>query len=131
MTHYEAMKAAAFASSSGGGEVDNLFTSEVEIGTIDANGVNTDNANRLRTKDFITLEAGTYALVYTTNLKAVAFRYAPDGTFIERSNSGSFSGIPLRFDALEGQKFRFIFSKDSQPPAMSPDDLHNPMLLKD
>ena len=130
MTHYEAMKAAAFASSSGG-EIDNLFTSEIEIGTIDGNGVNADSTERLRTKDFVTLEAGTYALVYTSNLKTVAFRYAPDGTFIDRSNSGYFSGIPLRFDALEGQKFRFIFSKDSRPPEMSLDDLHNPMLLKD
>ncbi len=130
MTHYEAMKAAAFASSSGGG-VDNLFTSEIEIGTIDGNGANTDNANRLRTKDFITLEAGTYALIYTSDLQTVMFRYAPDGTFIDRSNYGRFSGIPLRFDALEGQKFRFIFSKESQPSEMSLDDLHNPMLLKD
>ena len=118
-------------SGTSGGGVDNLFTSEIEIGTIDGNGANTDNANRLRTKDFITLEAGTYALIYTSDLKTVMFRYAPDGTFIDRSNSGYFSGIPLRFDALEGQKFRFIFSKESQPPAMSLDDLHNPMLLKD
>lgn len=134
MDFYETLKSGALCGKGGGGgDVDNLLTSTIEVGTIDQNGANSDNANRLRTKDTTTLSAGDYALFFTAtaSLYCVMFRYAADGTFIDRSNSGLFAAPPLTFTAQEGQKFRFAFS--TQPSGgeapMDPADLHNLILV--
>ena len=121
-------------SSGGGGDVDNLLTSTIEIGTIDQNGANSDNPNRLRTKDFTTLHAGDFSLFFTaaSNIYCMMFRYAADGTFIDRSGAGYFVEPPLAFTAQEGQKFRFVFS--AQPSGGSTPiestDIHNLILVE-
>lgn len=136
MNLYEQMKAAALIGNNGGGgggDVDNLLTSTIEVGTIDQNGANSDNPNRLRTKDFTTLPAGDYVLFFTAteNLYCMMFRYAADGTFIDRSGSGYFAAPPLTFTAQEGQKFRFAFSThpSSGTTPMDPADVHNLILV--
>ena len=132
MTNYELMKAAAFAGDTGGGGggVENYLTSDIEVGTIDANGDNNDNENRLRTKDYTTLEAGEYTVFFTSELRVMWFRYAPDGTFIERSNSGYFADAPQTLEATEGQKFRFAFNTSTGTTPLEPSDLKNLVLLK-
>lgn len=120
-------------SSGGGGDVDNLLTSTIEIGTIDQNGANSDNPNRLRTKDFTTLSAGDFSLFFTaaSNIYCMMFRYAADGTFIDRSGGGTFASPPISFTAQEGQKFRFAFSTQTSGGStpMEPSDVHNLILV--
>lgn len=133
MTNYELMKAAAFAGDTGGGGggVENYLTSDIEVGTIDSNGENSDSANRLRTKDFTVLGAGTYTVYYTSALNVMWVRYAADGTFIERGNSGYFAGVPQTFTATEGQQFRFAFNTSMGTTPLEPSDLKNLVLFKE
>ena len=49
MNFYDMSKAAALAGTKGG--IDNLLKSKIEVGTIDAEGADNPNDNRLRTKD--------------------------------------------------------------------------------
>lgn len=131
MSFYEAMKAAALLGA-GGGNGNNLLTSTIEVGTIDSEGVDTPNSNRLRTKDASALsESGDYSLFFTADdtLYAWAFKYSADGTFIERIGY-DWQRAPLTFTAEAGQQFRFIFNSDSGSVALSPSDLHNLMLVK-
>lgn len=132
MDFYETMKSGALCGNSGGGggNVKNYMTSDIEVGTIGVDGKNSENANRLRTKDFAALGAGTYTVFYTSNLQVVAFKYATDGTFIERLNGGYFQNAPLTFNATEGQKFKFVFNTASGTTALSPSDLKNLVLFK-
>lgn len=129
---YELLKAGALCGKGkgSGSGVENYITSEVEIGTIDVNGDNADNVNRLRTKDFTVLGAGTYSIYYTSELEVVCFRYAADGTFIERLNYGYFESAPITFTALEGQQFRFVFNSISGTIPLSPEDIKNLVLFK-
>lgn len=135
MNLYEQMKAAALIGNNGGGgggDVDNLLTTTIEVGTIDQNGANNDNANRLRTKDATTLSAGDYSIFFTSakGLRVFGFRYAADGTFIERfGRGGTFQDPPLEFTATEGQKFRFIFNTPTGTEELQPTDLHNLILV--
>lgn len=130
MDFFETMKSGALCGKGGGGGVENYLTSDIEVGTIDPNGENSDNANRLRTKVFTVLGAGTYTVYYTSALKVIWFRYAADGTFIERGNSGYFADVPQTFTATEGQQFRFIFNTSTGTTPLSPDDIKNLVLLK-
>ena len=112
----------------GSGGVRNYLTSDIEVGTIDASGVNGNNQSRLRTKDFTALEAGTYTVFCTSDLLVIVFRYTTDGTFIDRTSS-YFKQMPLSFTAEEGQKFRFAFNSPNGDP-LSTSDMKNLVLLK-
>lgn len=130
MNAFDVLLGKKLAGSSGeGGEVKNYMTSELEVGTIDATGVEVDNPNRIRTKDFVVLEAGTYTIFYTSDQRVIAFRYDMEGTFIDRS-SGNFERVPLSFTVTGSQKFRFVFSSPYGTDPISPADMKNLILLK-
>ena len=132
MNYFDCLKSGSFCGKSSG-DVENYMTSDIEVGTIDQNGANSDNTNRLRTKDFTTLPAGDFSLFFTaaTNIYCMMFRYAADGTFIDRSGSGYFVSPPLTFTAQEGQKFRFVFSTQTSGGStpMESSDVHNLILV--
>lgn len=136
MNFYDMAKAAALAEAEGGGGsggIDNLLKSEIEVGTIDAEGADNPNDNRLRTKDSTQLnEAGEYSLFFTSQggRFVFGFRYASDGTFIERFGS-EWSPAPFKFTAQAGQQFRFAFNSYDGSVALDPSDLHNLILVKD
>lgn len=68
----------------------NLFSGEMESGTIDAWGNLNNNSARLRTKDFTILKAGMYTFSATSehgNLIFYAFIYNMDGTFYRRAGT--------------------------------------------
>lgn len=133
MNPFDVMYAQATGSGGGGGGgggVKNYMTSELEVGTLDATGVETDNPNRLRTVDFIELESGTYTVYNTSNLSVIAFRYTIDGTFIDRSGGGFFERVPMTFTVSETQKFRFAFNTGTGSVQLSPEDMKNLLLLK-
>lgn len=114
-------------------DIKNLMKSEIEVGTIDAGGNNQPNANRLRTKDATTLtKSGNYSLFFTgdESLYAFGFRYAADGTFIDRFGY-DWSQAPLKFTAEAGQQFRFAFNSVSGSVPLEPSDLRNIILVKD
>ena len=131
MDFYDMLKAGALCGNSGddGGGVKNYMTSAVEVGTIESTGAESDNPNRLRTSDFVALEPGTYTLFFTSDLRAICFRYAADGTFIDRTSS-YFKQVPISFTAEEGQKFRFAFSTLNGTDPLYPSDMKNLVLLK-
>lgn len=139
MRFYDMAKAAALAGAEGGGGsggIDNLLKSEIEVGTIDSDGNNNPNENRLRTKDATTVtKSGNYSLFFTgdESLFVFGFRYAPDGTFIERFGSvgSEWSPAPFKFTAEAGQQFRFAFNSIDGSVALYPADLHNLILVKD
>ena len=137
MRFYDMAKAAALAGAEGGGGgVDNLLKSEIEVGTIDSEGADNPNDNRLRTKGATQLnEAGAYSLFFTAEneLFVLGFRYASDGTFIERFGivGSEWSPAPFKFTAQAGQQFRFAFNSIDGSVALDPSDLHNLILVKD
>ena len=129
-----AQKLSGNGGSSGG--IDNLLKSGIEVGTIDSDGNNNPNENRLRTKDATTLtKSGNYSLFFTgdESLFVLGFRYASDGTFIERFGfvGVEWSPAPFKFTAEAGQQFRFAFNSDTGSVPLEPSDLHNLILLKD
>lgn len=131
MNPFDVMYAQATGSrGSGGGDVKNYMTTELEVGTLDSTGVEVDNPNRLRTVDFIELELGTYTVYNTSNLSVIAFRYSTDGTFIGRSGGGFFESVPMTFTVSETQKFRFAFNTGTGSVQLSPEDMKNLLLLK-
>lgn len=142
MNPFDVMYAQATGSGGGGGGgsgIPNLIKSDIEVGTLDQNGVKSDNAYRLRTADFTTLGPGTYYLFFTPSgsgvsgtllLTGLGFRYQEDGTFVERFPSGgSFTNPAIKFTVSETQKFKFAFNSSYGNVLLNPEDLHNLILV--
>ena len=98
-----------------GGSGKNLFSTVMEQGSISSSdGENaTSNYNtRIRTKDFISLNAGTYVISVDNNALQLSGRiYSTDGTF--ESSDSEWQSLPHVITLFASKKIRFILRNSS------------------
>ena len=128
MTFWEMSKAAAMCGA-GGGNGSNLFSGEIEQGSISyPEGEPFDSTTRLRTKGYTKIEAKTYSVFWTSSkiLTAYAFLYDESGTFVERYNSSD-SGVPFSFTLSSAGKIKLLFLGNE---TLEPSDIKNITLVE-
>lgn len=93
----------------------NLFSCNIEQGTITAEGALRSADNRVRTDDFILMEMGEYtinALSESGTLRILVFEYMEDGTFVSRTPT-DWANCPYTFSLTGKRKMKFVFSFSS------------------
>ena len=102
----------------------NLFSSSIEQGTLDGtSGTTGTAANRVRTKDFIQLQEGTYTLSFAGIEKCCVFVYDIQGTYISRIVA-AWLDTPYTFTLTEKRNIKIIFSKTNSGN-VTPSDINS------
>lgn len=107
----------------------NLFDGVIEQGTISAEGALRNASNRVRTKNFTDLAAGTYTIQSSNNIGEISvfiFTYTVDGAFIARIPS-EWIALPYSFTLSERAKVKIVFEY-TQGDVINPSDVKNIML---
>ena len=98
-----------------GDTTENLFSCNIEQGTISAEGALRSADNRVRSDDFIIMETGEYtinALSDSGTLRLLVFEYMEDGTFVSRTPT-DWTNVPYTFSLTGKRKMKFVFSYSS------------------
>lgn len=104
-------------SSGGGGSSDQLYTGGLETGGINrSTGALEDDINAVRTKDFITLDAGTYVLLwYYINPSEMLYTYVEiydeNGTFVRSFDTYGATQPPFAFALTAKSKVKFLWKR--------------------
>lgn len=107
----------------------NLFDGVIEQGTLSAEGTLRDASNRVRTKNFTDLAAGTYTIQSSNNIGEISvfiFTYTVDGAFIARIPS-EWIALPYSFTLSERAKVKIAFEYTNGYD-INPSDVKNIML---
>lgn len=106
----------------------NLFNDELEVGAITGgSGDNIDDTTRIRTKNFIELEAGTYTLSFKGVEQCGGFLYDLDETFKE--TLFTWQQEPYTFTIVTKSKLKFTF-KNENNNSITPENINEIKLEK-
>ncbi len=107
----------------------NLFDTELEQGgLLTADGQNFDSEQRIRTKDFIDLQSGTYTLSFKGLTYSAGLQYETDGTYIK--TLWQFTEGTYTFTISEKSKIRIIFRKENPDENVNVSDIYDIKLEK-
>lgn len=106
----------------------NLFNDELEVGAIvGGSGDNIDDTTRIRTKNFIELEAGTYTLSFKGVEQCGGFLYDLDEIFKE--TLFTWQQEPYTFTIVTKSKLKFTF-KNENNNSITPENINEIKLEK-
>lgn len=107
----------------------NLFDTELEQGgLLTGDGQNFDSEQRIRTKDFIDLQSGTYTLSFKGLTYSAGLQYETDGTYIK--TLWQFTEGTYTFTISEKSKIRITFRKENPDENVNVSDIYDIKLEK-
>lgn len=107
----------------------NLFDTELEQGgLLTDGGQNFDSEQRIRTKDFIDLQSGTYTLSFKGLTYSAGLQYETDGTYIK--TLWQFTEGTYTFTISEKSKIRITFRKENPDENVNVSDIYDIKLEK-
>lgn len=107
----------------------NLFDTELEQGgLLTDDGQNFDSEQRIRTKDFIDLQSGTYTLSFKGLTYSAGLQYETDGTYIK--TLWQFTEGTYTFTISEKSKIRITFRKENPDENVNVSDIYDIKLEK-